>query len=387
MNVLLLQGPQGFFLSCLYRELVSKGHNCYRVVFNGGDLFNAIRDPFICFRGYPNEWKGWLADYCIAKQITHIFVYGDCRFYHEQARSYARESGIEFLAFEEGYIRPNYVTLESQGVNAHSTVNLADIEHWRIKTWRQVTPIRWGYYALCFHATFYYIAMTLLRPFFSHYLHHRNSSSIKDALWHCRGAYRRYLYRFTQYRYWKVFRSTPFFLVPLQVSYDSQVSHHSDFKNMDEFIEYVADNFQQYAPRSALLVFKHHPIDRGQNNYAKVIKRVAQKYGLEKRVYYIHDFNLPKLVKLAQGIVTINSTTAISAYHHGTPVKILGRSFYNVPNLAYQKSLKDFWQMPEPAEKLFYLKFRNYLEYRNQFNGNFYSRPRMTAKAIVEKYS
>ena len=49
-----------------------------------------------------------------------MVCFGDCRFYHRIAKRVSEELNIDFFVFEEGYVRPNYVTFEQNGVNDFS---------------------------------------------------------------------------------------------------------------------------------------------------------------------------------------------------------------------------------------------------------------------------
>ena len=100
MNVLLLQGPLGPFFSRLQKELHESGHNCWRVALNGGDLFQSHwSESTLVYRGAPSEWFEWLDHICQKNNISHIFVYGDCRLYHRDAKHLCQIRGIEFYRF------------------------------------------------------------------------------------------------------------------------------------------------------------------------------------------------------------------------------------------------------------------------------------------------
>ena len=384
MNVLLLQGPQGQFFSHLQKQLKESGHNCWRVAFNGGDLIQSrLGDTFV-FRQKLSHWQQWLENICAQLEVTHIFVYGDCRIYHSQAKEVCEQHQIDYYAFEEGYLRPDYISFEKDGTNANSMITKDDIFSWQINECeKEVKPIRWGYYFWMCHAIVYYIALTLMRPYFPHYQHHRTKFAPYEAFCQVRGGVRKILYRFRQNKYWSLLKSKPFFLVPLQVSYDSQILTHSKFRSIEHFIEEVAESFSKNARVDQLLVFKHHPMDRGYHHYGKYIKSIGRKYGISNRIVYLHDFHMPKLLKLTRGVITINSTTAISAFHHGTPVKIIGRAFYNLEGLSDQQTLDEFWVSPTPPNNELYYTFRDFLQHNSQLNGNFYSDPVNTSLAVI----
>ena len=68
-----------------------------------------------------------------------------------------------------------------------------------------------------------------------------------------------------------------YFLVPLQVHNDAQIEKHSDYVSVENFIEEVTASFARHAPRGRLLVFKHHPMDRGYCDYAELIVQCNKK--------------------------------------------------------------------------------------------------------------
>jgi capsular polysaccharide export protein len=163
----------------------------------------------------------------------------------------------------------------------------------------------------------------------------------------------------------------------LQVSTDAQVSMHSSYKSITEFIIDTVNSFAEHARTNGpgpVLLIKHHPMDRGYCDYSSLIKRLAKQHNLIGYVRYIHDQNLPRLLANALGVVTINSTVGLSAIHHGTPVIALGEAVYNMPGLTCQDDLCQFWKSPEQYKPSAQLSdsFRNYLVAHNQINGNFY---------------
>ncbi len=52
--------------------------------------------------------------------ITDLVLYGDTRPIHAQAIALAKDRGITVHVFEEGYLRPYWVTYERSGANGHS---------------------------------------------------------------------------------------------------------------------------------------------------------------------------------------------------------------------------------------------------------------------------
>ena len=134
-----------------------------------------------------------------------------------------------------------------------------------------------------------------------------------------------------------------YFLFPLQVANDAQIFFHSPYNSISDCIREVVASFARVADPRDRLVIKHHPMDRGHTLYQELIDELVQQHDLKGRLVYCHDQHLPTLLEHCKGVVTINSTTAISAFFHKAPVKVLGTAFYDIGGLCNQKSLEEFW--------------------------------------------
>jgi capsular polysaccharide export protein len=171
--------------------------------------------------------------------------------------------------------------------------------------------------------------------------------------------------------------SKRFFLVPLQVSIDSQVSEHSRFASVADFIRYVIASFARSAPADTVLVIKHHPFDRGYHDYTRLIRALSAEFALEGRLLYIHDQHLPTVLDHVRGAVVINSTVGFTALTHGAPLKPLGVAVYDLPGLTFSGELDEFWVAAatfRPDDALV-RRFRTYMIEQTQINGSFYTGP------------
>ncbi len=121
-NVMLLQGPIGPFFARFAEELEARGFRVLKINFNGGDAFFYRRSGVIDYTDGPDEWEAWLERLLINRDIGRIYLFGDCRAHHRVARAVADRLGVRVFVFEEGYIRPNFVTLEENGVNGFSSL-------------------------------------------------------------------------------------------------------------------------------------------------------------------------------------------------------------------------------------------------------------------------
>jgi capsular polysaccharide export protein len=164
-----------------------------------------------------------------------------------------------------------------------------------------------------------------------------------------------------------------YYIVPLQVHCDSQITVRSDFKSIEEFITLVVHSFAEHAPSDTKLIFKVHPMDRGYADYADFIKDLDMRFDT-KRLLYLDRIHNPTALENARGCITINSSMGISALVHGIPVITLGRASFDLPELTFQGSLEEFWiDAPRPDAK-HVQNFINLLKQSSQGHGTFYKR-------------
>lgn len=124
MNYLLLQGPIGPFFTELSAWLKTFHKQVFKINFNSGDEAfypNSIPQTF-AYQGQLDQFDQYLRFFCHQHSIDAIICFGDTRAYHRIAKIVADKQKISFWVFEEGYFRPDYVTLEKNGVNDFSTL-------------------------------------------------------------------------------------------------------------------------------------------------------------------------------------------------------------------------------------------------------------------------
>ncbi len=385
-NVLLLQGPVGPFFRRLAADLERQGVRVYKVNFNGGDAFFYRRRGTFHFTGELQEWPDYLEHLLVDLAIDEIYLFGDCRAYHIAARDIAKRSGIKVHVFEEGYFRPNYITLEQEGVNGFSRLPLDPQDYNAAPQLPSSATIRVGHTFIwvAVYALLYYIASRLSKRY-PHYVHHRPLNILGDgSKWIVSGVLKLWFHvteRVTRLRLATEI-AEKYFVVPLQVHCDMQITYHSSYESVEQFIVQLITSFAANAPPGDYLVFKHHPLDRGYRNYSNLIRQVSKASDVEQRVLYVHDLSLPALFEHARGTVVINSTAALSSIHHGIPVKVMGKAVYDLPGLTNQMPLAHFWKHPEAPDKRFYPRFRAYLIANTQINGSFYKRLPNTGNAL-----
>ena len=378
-RVLLLQGPVGPFFSRLSCDLKHAGVEVvFKINFNGGDFFFYPKGS-VQYRDKPENWLAFFRTFVLEHDIDLIFLFGDCRPIHKVACQIAQELEVEVEVgvFEEGYIRPDYITLERDGVNGNSNLPKS-ADFYKLHASDQLPEpkkIKNTYWYMVVWAIIYYMSATVLKLFFLKYEHHRPLSVLESWPW-LKSIWRKQYYL----RKEKDIESTlvtkfakRFFLVPLQVHNDSQIMEHSAFDSVEDFICKTIQSFGEHAPQDTVLVIKHHPMDRGYHDYTKLIERVVGE-DLRGRVLYIHDQHLPSLLRVALGVVVVNSTVGLSAIRKHVPVFVEGDCIYKVSEMVYMGELKDFWQhaslfAPNVDVVSGYLK---HLITTTQLNGSFY---------------
>lgn len=376
-RVLMLQGPMGNFFNRVAAWLEEHDIAVRKINFNGGDWLFHHRLQATNYRETLGTFPAFLTQFLQEHQIDGIVCFGDCRHYHTAAAELAALMGIPFFAFEEGYVRPNYITLERGGVNMHSLLprspgfyrSLPEID----VPQPQATHASFGRAA--WSAMAYYLAGWALHGFYPHYRHHKIFSVVYEAKAWVRSFGRKHI------NYWRdrpVFdallkhQDGQFFAVALQVYNDSQVHHHSHYHDIREFITEVLGSFAQHADKNHHLVFKHHPMDRGQRDYRRLLTSLSAQHGVAGRVHYVHDVHLPTLLRHSRGVVTINSTVGLSALYHDKPLRVMGRALYDLPGLTFQGELAQFWSAQSRVDKVLWRRFRSFLITQTQLNGAFY---------------
>ncbi|EIZ2445475.1 capsular biosynthesis protein, partial [Cronobacter sakazakii] len=228
---LLLQGPMGPFFRDLGNWLETKGREAKQVVFNGGDWFYRRKGKSLSYQGTPEGFGAWLAATRSAWPFDTLVCFGDCRPLHQAAYRWAQAQGIRFLVFEEGYLRPCFITLEENGVNGFSSLpreagfymQLPDTGQVRIN---KIVPSFW---IRARHTCIYCIMTWAYHRSYLNYNHHKKLSLRKEAYCWIKAGWLKIWYKLTESRNNKKIKSelsTKYNLVILQVFNDSQVTFH-----------------------------------------------------------------------------------------------------------------------------------------------------------------
>ncbi|MDT0502509.1 MULTISPECIES: capsular biosynthesis protein [unclassified Halomonas] len=381
-SFLLLQGPCTPFFRRLGERLGARGHRVHVVNFNAGDRLYRRGLTQHHFRGRLEQLPTFLADLYQRYAITDQVMFGDRRPVHRPAIAVARSRGVRNHVFEEGYLRPFWVTLEREGVNAHSLLP-------RDPAWyRQVAPrldpapatsrFRTRFRVRAMHDVAYHLAGLVNPLTFPAYRNHAPVTAPREYLG--------YIKRFTRLRITRCHRRdsaciqqlatghAPYFVLALQLNGDAQIRDHSPFKDMRQVIDTTLRSFAAHAVPEARLVVKNHPLDMGLVDYAAPLNRLEAELGLTGRIHYLETGDLNLLLKKAAGMVTVNSTSGLVALENGCPTLTLSDPIYALPGLTHAGSLDKFWTQATPPDRALLQAFLTTLLHCAQINGGFYCR-------------
>ena len=397
-RVLLLQGPVGPFFAKLSRYWKSRGAVVKKINFNpGDDWFYPPKDQnTILYKDRLEYWEAFIQNFLVHNKIQAVFLFGPKRKVHLPIRALCKIYNIDLWMLEEGYIRPGYYTLENNGVNAKSLIAQRDLQDCiDISQSGQEIPQQFeSYRNMIFGGFAYWLANVTKFWSYPNYEHHR-ALNLKQAYWWIRSFYRHYLYRITERSIKnQLINKTYFgadnqayFLLPLQVYDDAQITHNSHYDSIETLIEEVVNSYKNHLQRlrtdiqspKTLLIIKHHPMDRGHKNYKKFIDDLSKSLKIEPNIVYVHDIHMPSLLTNIKGCITANSTLGLQALLQGIPVINLSASFYDKPGLTYQQGLDQFWSNPGTVNPQIAGQFRQYVIQHSQVAGCLYD-PRYQIK-------
>ncbi|MGZ9811133.1 capsule biosynthesis protein [Pseudoroseicyclus sp. H15] len=379
---LFLQGPHGPFFHRLGRMLTAAGAEVHRVGFNAGDRAFWMGAPnYIPYYGGPEDWPETFAGIAHAHGITDIVLYGDTRPVHAAAVARAKALRLRVHVFEEGYMRPWWVTYERGGSNGHS--RLMDMSIADMATALEMSdldvpepPAHWGDMRQhIFYGALYHWFLLFRNKDYAQFKPHRELPIWTEAkLYTRRLALMPWLALERMARTARITRGGfPYHLVLMQLEHDSSFQVHSPFETMEEFMNVVVEGFARGAPRHHHLVFKAHPLENGRAPYRALLARLAERHGLTGRVHYVPGGKLARLLNHARTAVTVNSTAAQQVLWRGIPLKVFGKAVYAKEEFVSTQPLPEFFAQPTRPDGRAYRDYRRYLLETSQLPGGFYS--------------
>lgn len=169
-----------FFLR-LADWLTANGKTVHKFNFNAGDdyFYPPTQAHTVVFNDNYDAFPEFLQEYITQHHIQAVVCFGDTRPYHVIAKRIANENQASFWAFEEGYFRPYYITLEKDGVNAFSPLPrradffLEQFPKLAQQEYKAPTPVHGGFTPMAKNAIRYYIELFRNPRKYPDYIHHR----------------------------------------------------------------------------------------------------------------------------------------------------------------------------------------------------------------------
>ncbi len=379
---LFLQGPHGPFFAQLGKMLRAAGAGVWRVGFNAGDrVFWPDRASFVPYRGPAADWPATFRAIAADKGATDIVLYGDTRRIHAEAIAAARELGLAIHVFEEGYLRPYWVTYERGGSNGNSALmrlGIAEMQETLAQAELDIPepPAHWGDMRQhVFYGAAYHGFLLLANRGYTGFEPHRELTVLQEfRLYLKRLLLMPMLWADRVQATWRVkYGGFPYYLTLLQLAHDSSFREHSQFATMREFLETVIEGFAAGAPGHHHMVFKAHPLEDGRAPIRRDIREIAARCGVAGRVHYVRGGKLAQLLDHARGAVTVNSTAAQQVLWRGLPLRVFGNAVYAKPEFVSTQALPDFFAQPTRPDNRAYRDYRHFLLETSQVPGGFYS--------------
>ena len=308
-------------------------------------------------------------------------LYGDTRPIHAEAVAEAKRRGITVHVFEEGYMRPYWVTYERGGSNGNSRLMEMTIPQMQAALARSdmeapLPPGHWGDMRHhIFYGALYHWFVMFRNGDYRNFKPHRSLTVTKE--------FRLYLKRLLLMPVLAADRllatlkirlgGFPYHLALLQLEHDSSFQKHSPFDTMADFLELVIEGFAKGAPQHHHLVIKAHPLEDGRVPVRRDVKRLARAFGVSDRVHFVRGGKLAQLLNDTRSAVTVNSTAGQQVLWRGIPLKVFGRAVYSQPEFVSDQPLPDFFATASRPDNRAYKDYRRYLLETSQVPGGFYA--------------
>lgn len=369
-RVLLLQGPIGNYFNEFSKFLQKENAKVFKINFTLAECFFYREKNSFYYKDKFDNWPDFFKNFIERNKINRVYMLNDSRPYHQSIIRICNELSVRLYVFEDGYFRPNYITLEPYGVNGNSL----------FRCFHNELEPQYKNYQLNFNLKNKFLSrltfslLSCMQPVIDkNYIAYR---SLNPLYW-----LKKYLKQFAikisyfyqdHYMLRRALKKKPkkIFFIPLQVFDDSQIKYHSKFSSNYDFINAVYKAFNNlYQDNDFLIIFKQHPGDQGLINYKKYILSLFNS----KNVIFVFNIDANYLIDISNAVILINSTLGINAIKLNKKVFLFGSSVYE--SHCYSGDLTSFIQEnieEEFNEVLKNKKFLNKLKYATQVKSSFY---------------
>jgi capsular polysaccharide export protein len=384
-RVIMLQGPVGSFFRRAQNHLETNGFDVWRICFNAGDRLSSRGDKVLNFSGSPESWRSWFTAIINENGFDAVVLFGSERIIHRVAVEAAEQSGIPVLCLEEGYIRPGYVTMELGGNNWRSPLagQLPPTEFSAPRSaGPKALPAAGSFSAMAWGAFQYFTVRALIStPGERRLFHKQKRTLVSEGFYWIKNYYRKFAHVSRNYRISERLlehHDKRFFIVPLQVHDDTQLGRAANSWNNQKLILKTIVSFARNAPEGHQLVFKIHPMERGHTRDWHFIRQVSALNDVKDRVHVLDGGSLSLLTRHSAGMITINSTSGLSALHHGVPLAVMGQALYRHASLAFcvekGMDLDKFWTDGFVAPEADRHRYLSWIHHECLAGGDFYAK-------------
>lgn len=382
---LFLQGPISPFFKLLGERLESMGHRTLKVNLNLGDQLMWPQKQRYNYRGSLKNWPSYIASIYQSEQVTDVLLLGEQRDYHRIAIELAKQHDINVVVTDFGYLRPDWITFEYNGMSAESLFPRNPNEILALAKQCEQPDLRRKYQDSFFNQAFwdvlYHFMAILGWPLYPGYDNFRRHNPVQDYLGILVRLFRR---KRVEPRAKNTLaqlksRQTKYFVYPLQLQHDYSIQAYSAYSGNEQPMEDILRSFASSAPHDSELVIKIHPLDPSPFKWRKMVHYDSKRLGIKNRVHFMDGGDLNQLLDHAQGVITINSTTGIQSLQKGVPTKILGNAIYDIEGLVDKQSLDEFWNAPQPPNEALRDAFLTAIVGTIQLKGTYYLQPGLDA--------
>lgn len=377
-SYLFLQGPSSPFMARVAGEVRARGHRACRINLCPGDALFWRAGAARFYRGRLDDWPDYVEAFIERQAISDLVLLADGRPYQSRAIAVAARRGLRVHVIEHGYLRPDWITVERDGMNSFSRFPREAPAVRALSAGRplpSLEPIepesflRYAAWDVAYHGA-NMLAGWLLTP---HYVRYMIDHPIKEyAGWALKLLRAKATARRAEATVAAALaRPGPLFLMPLQLATDLQIRLHSPFPHLSDAVAWIVASFAAHAPADATLLFKVHPLDAGWDRWPTRIGQLAAEHGIADRVFVADGGSLDALLVRAAGVVTVNSTVGLTALRAGVPLAVLGNAVYDIDGLSDGQPLAGFWTAPRRPDRQLFDDFLRALTWATQVRGEF----------------
>jgi capsular polysaccharide export protein len=383
---LFMQGPISPFFPELAAALEKRGHRTLRVNVCIGDVLFWRRPGAVNYRGRPEHWEAFVAELMAREGVTDLVLLGEQRHYQKAAIAAARRLGIAVAVTDFGYLRPDWITLEPDGMSGESRFprDMAMIRALARRSAPADTAARYvdsfprqAAWDMAFHLSNVFLNPFCFPRYRDYQLHHPVPAYLGTGL-------RLLLRRRRAERAETVVarlqdEGIAYFVLPMQMENDFQLRAYSPYPDMLAPIRQTIRSMAAHASQEAHLVVKIHPLDPGLRPWRRLVRREAAGAGVQDRVHFIDGGSLDRLLHKARGVITVNSTVGIWGLRVPLPVIALGQAIFDIEGLTFQDGLDRFWTEARAPDSAAVADFVAALANTIQLRGVYYKRPGLDA--------